>query len=88
MNRLSTTAYIFFLIFVYLFFEQTSTESNAKMLLEGLVQLSEQQLLQYDDLLVVDEVDKGRKNMFTQQIIYITHFSVQCKMLYHQIFRL
>ncbi|XP_025113780.1 coiled-coil domain-containing protein 180-like isoform X2 [Pomacea canaliculata] len=39
---------------------KTSTESNAKMLLEGLVQLSEQQLLQYDDLLVVDEVDKGR----------------------------
>lgn len=39
---------------------QENAEDNARKFLEGLARLSENQLLQYDNELVVDDVEKGR----------------------------
>jgi len=40
---------------------QACAVEHAKTLLDALARLSEQQLLQFDGLLVVDDVEKGRK---------------------------
>jgi len=40
---------------------QNNTVQLAKKFLDGLARLSENQLLQYDNMLVIDDVEKGRK---------------------------
>ena len=48
---------------------QNSAADHAKEYLESLARLSENQLLQYDNMLIVDDVIKGRKYLSNPDIV-------------------